>query len=379
MLSANGIVTARGGALSHAAVVSRALDKPCIVGCEAISVDLDHRSFAIGGRTFPEGTMVSIDGAEGKVYEGSVPIRAAASQDAALQRFLTMADGLSEAEIWLAPRGDAEVGQAGASTSDGTGLLSLTDLVMARGSIEDFTRAISLAAQQPEREAVFGTVRSIVRDACRHLIETVGSGPIHLRLPQLRSERARDLIADWEDIPASQFLPLGNRPLNRAMLQGIAEACDAGNAERVVVFVGGLTGLMEFEAFRGDVTAATSLRTGLLVQNAILLARLAESGAEGLPIWLDPNEIIRTAYGYPMHVMQMPSVLDDYCRQGLLRANPFRNPAESLGSALEAIGAHRGSAVGILGSGGIDDELLARLYRAGYRRFSSSPGAAGRT
>ena len=55
MLSANGIVTATGGALSHAAVVSRALDKPCIVGCEAIDIDLARRTFSIARQDLSRG------------------------------------------------------------------------------------------------------------------------------------------------------------------------------------------------------------------------------------------------------------------------------------------------------------------------------------
>lgn len=375
MLSANGIVTARGGALSHAAVVSRALDKPCIVGCEAISVDVDRRCFTIGGRVFPEGTFVSIDGADGKIYEGIVPIRAAVGQGASLRRFLDMADGLSESEIWFAPRGDAEIASAGASGADGIGLLSLTDLVMSRGTIEEFTRSISEFTQDAVPHAVSDRVRTIVREACRHLFAQAPSGPIQLRLPQLRSERARDLISDWEDIPATQFLPLGNRALNGAMLRGIAEACGDGDRDRVTIFAGGITGLVEFEAFQKDVRDAAALRAGLLVQNAILLSRLADLGGHDAPVWIDPNEIIRSAYGYPMHVMQMPSVLDEYCEQGLARANPFRKPADSIARGLRSIGG-RTFAAGVVGSGGISDELLSFLHGAGYRRFSSPPGAA---
>lgn len=376
MLSANGIVTVRGGALSHAAVVSRALDKPCIVGCDAISVDLDNRRFTVGGRVFEEGTLVSIDGSDGKVYEGVVPIRIAAGHDASLKRFLDMADRLSGAEIWLAPRGDVETGHAARAAAEGIGLLSLTDLVMARGSLDSFTRNISLLTQEGGQESVIGKIRAIVRDACSHLLSQVREGPVHLRLPQLGSERARDLISNWDDIPATQFLPLGNRHLNRAMLEGISESCGSEDRRRVRIFSGGITGLMEFEAFRSSVQNDAGLVAGLLVQNVILLARVAEAGPAGTATWLDPNEIIRTAYGYPTHVMQMPSVLDEYCGQGFTRANPFRKPPDLIARNLGLIGSHVNDDVGILGAGSIGDEFLSLLHGAGYRRFSSSPSVA---
>jgi phosphoenolpyruvate synthase/pyruvate phosphate dikinase len=78
MLSAGGVVAATGGALSHAAVVSRALDKPCVVGCESIDIDLARRIFTIGGELFYEGDEISVDGGAGRIYSGAVKLRAVA-------------------------------------------------------------------------------------------------------------------------------------------------------------------------------------------------------------------------------------------------------------------------------------------------------------
>lgn len=101
MLSANGALTAKGGALSLAAVVSRALDKPCIVGCEPIEIDLERRNFTIEGRQFLKGDQVSIDGTTGKVFEGALPLQAASAHKGSLQRILGWADASSEAIIWI--------------------------------------------------------------------------------------------------------------------------------------------------------------------------------------------------------------------------------------------------------------------------------------
>ena len=68
--AAAGVVTARGGVTSHAAVVTRGLGKPCIVGCEALQVDMDQRLLAVDGRTIREGEEISIDGTTGDVYYG---------------------------------------------------------------------------------------------------------------------------------------------------------------------------------------------------------------------------------------------------------------------------------------------------------------------
>ncbi|MDE0822947.1 MAG: pyruvate, phosphate dikinase [Dehalococcoidia bacterium] len=70
--AAVGVVTSRGGVTSHAAVVTRGLGKPCIVGCEAIQVDLEAGLFTAAGKTVHEGERISMDGALGSVYLGEM-------------------------------------------------------------------------------------------------------------------------------------------------------------------------------------------------------------------------------------------------------------------------------------------------------------------
>jgi pyruvate, orthophosphate dikinase len=74
MLAAQGILTARGGKTSHAAVVARGFGIPCVAGCEAISVNVHQKQFSVGGQTVREGDEITIDGSSGKVYIGSLPL-----------------------------------------------------------------------------------------------------------------------------------------------------------------------------------------------------------------------------------------------------------------------------------------------------------------
>jgi len=73
MLAAQGVLTQHGGATSHAAVVARGLNKPCVAGCEALSIDLDARQFTVNNRTISEGDSISIDGTTGEVFAGAIP------------------------------------------------------------------------------------------------------------------------------------------------------------------------------------------------------------------------------------------------------------------------------------------------------------------
>ncbi|HJQ98116.1 MAG TPA: pyruvate, phosphate dikinase, partial [Candidatus Polarisedimenticolaceae bacterium] len=72
MVAAVGILTSRGGMTSHAAVVARGMGKPCVVGAEALRVDVHARRLAAGKRTLREGDFVSIDGSTGEVIAGSL-------------------------------------------------------------------------------------------------------------------------------------------------------------------------------------------------------------------------------------------------------------------------------------------------------------------
>ncbi|HEY1973297.1 MAG TPA: pyruvate, phosphate dikinase [Pseudonocardia sp.] len=74
MIAANGILTARGGKTSHAAVVARGMGKTCVCGAEELDVDAEMRTVRVGLTTISEGDSISIDGSTGEVFVGEVPV-----------------------------------------------------------------------------------------------------------------------------------------------------------------------------------------------------------------------------------------------------------------------------------------------------------------
>ena len=72
MAASQGILTARGGMTSHAAVVARGMGTACVAGCSAIKFAADEKSFTLGGKKYKEGDVISFDGSTGKVYDGEV-------------------------------------------------------------------------------------------------------------------------------------------------------------------------------------------------------------------------------------------------------------------------------------------------------------------
>jgi pyruvate,orthophosphate dikinase len=76
MIQSKGILTSRGGATSHAAVVARQFGTPAVVGCEAIEIDLEARQLHVDGKVVKEGEWLSIDGATGEVFAGQIATEA---------------------------------------------------------------------------------------------------------------------------------------------------------------------------------------------------------------------------------------------------------------------------------------------------------------
>ncbi len=74
MIQAKGVLTAHGGMTSHAAVVARGMGKPCVAGCEGLTIDADARTIRLGGHELHEGDTITIDGGTGRVIIGDVPL-----------------------------------------------------------------------------------------------------------------------------------------------------------------------------------------------------------------------------------------------------------------------------------------------------------------
>jgi pyruvate,orthophosphate dikinase len=94
LAAAAGVVTARGGPTSHAAVVARAMGKPAVVGATGLTVDAAAGSVRAAGRTFPDGELITIDGTGGEVVVGT-PRIITAPTDSHLHRLLEWADEIS--------------------------------------------------------------------------------------------------------------------------------------------------------------------------------------------------------------------------------------------------------------------------------------------
>ncbi len=101
MLAARGVLTARGGATSHAAVVARSLGLPCVAGAETLRIDYRGRKMAAGSVTVNEGDRISIDGTTGEIFAGELPTIEARFEDQPnLTTLLGWADEVRRLQVW---------------------------------------------------------------------------------------------------------------------------------------------------------------------------------------------------------------------------------------------------------------------------------------
>ncbi|HEX9017399.1 MAG TPA: putative PEP-binding protein, partial [Chloroflexota bacterium] len=102
MIYSQGVLTARGGMTSHAAVVARGMGKPCVAGFSALVVDLERRRASTAdGAVINEGEVISIDGATGEVFKGEIPVKAANfAEEKDLNELLGWADDLKRLGVW---------------------------------------------------------------------------------------------------------------------------------------------------------------------------------------------------------------------------------------------------------------------------------------
>ncbi len=153
MAVAQGILTARGGATSHAAVVARQIGKPCVAGCAELTVDygtLSARS-SLSDVTFGEGDWISVDGSTGEVFVGALPTVEARFEDQPeLQQILGWADKIRRLQIWTNADKPEEAAQARGYGAQGIGLCR-TEHMFREGERLEIVRGAILVANAATR------------------------------------------------------------------------------------------------------------------------------------------------------------------------------------------------------------------------------------
>jgi pyruvate, orthophosphate dikinase len=153
MAVAQGILTAKGGATSHAAVVARQIGKPCVAGSAELHVDADakHARSTETGAEIGEGDWISLDGSTGRVYVGALPTVSARFEDQPeLQTLLGWADEVRRMGVWTNADKPEEAAQARRYGAEGIGLCR-TEHMFREGDRLEIVRGAILVAFEATR------------------------------------------------------------------------------------------------------------------------------------------------------------------------------------------------------------------------------------
>ena len=261
MVAAEGILTARGGMTSHAAVVARGMGKCCVAGCSEIRVNEEEKTMTTQGKTYVEGDYISIDGSTGKVYEGQIhTVEASISDDFA--KLMDWADEIRNLKVRTNADNPRDAKQAIAFGAEGIGLCRTEHMFFEEERIPAIRRMI-LADTLEERIAALEVLKPYQQGDFKEIFKVMGERPVTIRLL---------------DPPLHEFLPHTEEDIKEvAAIMGVPE-------EKVAAKVVELHEQNPMLGHRGCRLAITGPEIAIMQTEAIIGAAIEVCKEDGLEI-----------------------------------------------------------------------------------------------
>ncbi len=418
MHAARGIVTTRGGMTSHAAVVARGMGRPCVSGAGGISVDYGAQTLSAGGRTVRAGDTITLDGATGEVFAGSVAmVEPALSGDFAT--LMEWADGLRRMKVRTNAETPLDAETARKFGAEGIGLCRTEHMFFDPARI-GAVRQMIMAHDERGRRVALAKLLPFQRDDFRDLFRIMAGlpctirlldPPLHEFLPHQEAELADVAAGLGEDLEVirrradelKEANPmLGHRGCRlgitypeiyemqaRAIFEGAIAATEAGGEAPVPeIMIPLIATKRELEITRAQVdrvAAEVFKETGRTIEYSVgtmielpRAALTADKIAECADFFsFGTNDLTQTAFGLSRD--DAGKFLPQYVEQGILPKDPFVSiDVEGVG-ALVRIAAEKGRhtknglKLGICGEHGGDPASIAFCEEVGLDYVSCSP------
>src|SRR5438874_8625695 len=405
LIQANGILTAHGGMTSHAAVVARGMGKPCVAGCEGLTIDLDSRTLTIGGRKLSEGDVITIDGGSGNVIVGKVElVPPQINED--FETILGWADELRRLQVRANADTPDDAARAREFGAQGIGLCRTEHMFMAEDRLP-VVREMIMASGEDERRAALDKLLPHQQSDFEGIFEAMAGLPVTIRLldPPLHEflpplEEATDdrMRARIRALQESNPM-LGTRGCRLGLLwpeisemqvraiirAGPADEERTGDAPLVEIMhplVGFAEELHRLRAITVATANEESETVEYLVGTMIELPRAcirADEIAEYADFFsFGTNDLTQTALGFSRDDAE-GKFLTRYLEDGVLERNPFETLDQSGVGDLMRIavergrGAKEGLKMGICGEHGGEPESVAFCHGLGLDYVSCSP------
>jgi len=421
MRAAVGILTARGGMTSHAALVARGWGKCCIVGAGMLKINAAAKTMTVGDRTFNEGDRLTLNGTRGLVYAGELDMMDS-TENPRFQEFMKLADGVRRLKVRTNAETPEDATKALGFGAEGIGLFRTEHMFYGEGADEPLflLRKMIMAGDVEARRAALEELYPFVKKDYKATFAAMEGLPVTIRLldPPLhefvpvsideRRKLAAALNVTEEDLDrrAEQLHEMnpmmGHRGVRlgitfpeisemqfRAVFEAAGELTAEGKKclpEIMVPVVCDKAELVSQKALAKKVYDETCAKLGVteiehlygtmieIPRAALLAGQIAET-AEFFSF--GTNDLTQMSFGFSRD--DIGGFMPDYLDQGVLPVDPFQVLDQSGVGELIKIGIERGRAtrdglkVGICGEHGGEPQSVEFCHRVGMDYVSCSP------
>jgi pyruvate, orthophosphate dikinase len=428
MYAAQGIVTARGGRTSHAAVVAVGMGKPCVVGADGIVINDERRTFEAGGRTVREGDIVSVDGTTGEVLLDGIKTVEPGLHDA-FRELLSWADRYRTLGVRANADTPEDARKAREFGAEGIGLVRTEHMFFAADRIP-IVREMIMAPDHVSRRAAVQRLLPFQRDDFLGIFRAMDGLPVTIRLldPPLHEFLAnpreyREMLEEHARLDALNMNParkaaleeklakidslreanpmLGHRGCRlgitspeiyamqvRAIMEAACTAAEQGVSvePEIMIPLTGTVGEMKLtyentkkvaDAVLVEMAVPVKYTVGTMIEvpRAALIADKIAHDAEFFSF--GTNDLTQMTFGYSRD--DVAKFLPDYLQKGLLQHDPFSVLDQEGVGELIKIGIERGRRtrsdlkVGICGEHGGEPSSVEFCHKVGMTYVSCSP------
>jgi len=432
MEASEGILTARGGMTSHAALVARQRGKVCVVGCKDLEINYEKREVRFGTKVLKEGDFISLDGNTGEVYEGEIKTspsevlqvlieKTLKPEDAPtyrrFERLMQIADKFRRLGVRTNADRPEEARMAVAFGAEGIGLCR-TEHMFFQGERITSMRKMIMAETEEERRKALDELLPYQKEDFVGLFREMGGRPVTIRTldPPLHEflpndeekildfskktgipvERIKQRIAELHEfnpmlghrgcrlgITYPEITEMQARAIFEAACQVKKEGIDV-KPEVMIPLVGTITEFRHQEAVvrkvAEEVFKKEGVRVDYLVGTMIEIPRaavMADEIAEGAEFFsFGTNDLTQTGFG--MSRDDYGPFVKDYLAKGILKTDPFITIEKGI-AELVRIGVERGRQkrknlkIGVCGEHGGDPDSIFVFHKIGLDYVSCSP------
>ncbi len=420
MRAAEGILTARGGMTSHAALVARGWGKCCIVGAGKLKIDYAAKRVMVDGKSYAEGDVITLNGTRGLAYAGQLAMMDA-TENPRFQKFMEIVDKHRTMGVRTNADTPEDAKLAREFGAEGIGLFRTEHMFYGVGAEQPLfiLRKMIHAGNEAERNQAIDELAPFVKRDIKATLDAMDGMPVTVRLldPPLhefvpQNESARQELAKALGVTVEEIIHrgeaihelnpmMGHRGVRlgithpyltemqiRGVLEGAAELKKAGKDPRPELMVPVTCTVKEldfvkpiFDRVKAEVEKSVGVEIDCLYGTMIEIPRaclMADSMAKTAEFFsFGTNDLTQMGFGFSRD--DIGEFLSDYLDKNVLEADPFQTiDQEGIGQLIEMAvqkgrAARKGLKIGICGEQGGDPKSVEFCFKNGLDYVSCSP------